>query len=290
MEPAGLDYYYVDIAVGDGGVLRFDYALETWDAGIWDWMDIYLETPTGTLTLIDHLGKPGSQYGTYWSSPPIAYMQPLGEWIDQNVRLVVSVRHDGWGDQTAGRIRNLVVEGCSSPPDMLTSLAVDAQQAAQACAPCNVGPISPMTDPEALAMEGGQSVNMDGLTPEMLVSVECFIEQLSGGGGSISITSAYRPPAYQAHLREVWEKREALKDNTEQACAQRKQQVLAHFAQHGLLPSQKPALTSKHTQGLAIDANVVVPAGVNRDQLALGCSLFRPVKVKDPVHYILVQD
>jgi hypothetical protein len=287
LEPSGTDTLYIDIDVNAGGTLLFDYSFETYDAGIYDWLDLSLETPMGTQWVVQNYGKPGSLYGTYWSSPPISIALPLDPYANQHVRLAVSVRQDGYGDQTVTHIRNLTLGDCSSSststtPSMMHTAVLAA---APACKPCSVQPLAQITDPDALAFENGKKVDLDHLTTEMMASVDCFIESVTGEGGTISITSAWRPVAYQEHLRETWDKWDALKSNTAAECQKLKQTIGAHFASHGLLLSQQPSINSKHTQGLAIDANVALPAGVDGDALAGLCSLSRPKPKNDPVHY-----
>ena len=130
--------------------MSFDYRLLTYDAGIWDWLDIYLVTPTGNVTLVNHLGKPGQIYGMYWESNRISLTKNLDQWKNQHVRLVVSVQQDGWGDQTA----------CE-----LTGLAVRT---------CNVAPLAPLTDPVVISFENGQTIDTDHLVLELRNALFAF--------------------------------------------------------------------------------------------------------------------
>src|SRR6266566_4666056 len=57
LEPFVASTLTVDIDVNDGGLVSFSYKFLTYDAGIWDWFDAYMVTPTGTVSLVSHLGK-----------------------------------------------------------------------------------------------------------------------------------------------------------------------------------------------------------------------------------------
>jgi hypothetical protein len=115
LQPTGNSTLNIDIDVNDGGIVTFRYDMRTYDAGIWDWYDIILETPTGSIQIADHLGKPGNDYGTYWESPNIPITQSLNKWRKQRVRFVFRVRQDGWGNQTQGTVTNFAVSTCDVP-------------------------------------------------------------------------------------------------------------------------------------------------------------------------------
>lgn len=116
LQPTGYSSLVITINVNDGGLLSFRYMMQTYDAGIYDWYDIILETPTGTIPLVSRLGKPGSAYGSYWRSANIAITESLDAWRNQQVRLIFRVRQDGWGDQTQGQVINLGLRTCDVPP------------------------------------------------------------------------------------------------------------------------------------------------------------------------------
>ena len=97
LQPTGYSIFAINVDVNDGGLASFRYRMQTYDAGTWDWYDIYMETPTGNVPIIQRLGKPGTQYGTYWRSPLVATSQTLDAWRDQRVRFVFRVMQDGWG-------------------------------------------------------------------------------------------------------------------------------------------------------------------------------------------------
>jgi len=261
LEPDGASTLRVDIDVNDGGLVSFSYQFLTYDAGIWDWLDISMITPSGTTTLVSHLGKPGSSYGTYWQSASIVLSRALDQWRNQRVSFLFSVQQDGWGDQSAARITNFAIRTCQVPP------------------------LTDITDADALRFEGGATVDEGGLNAAMQTALACLRQQATTNRGGITVTSAYRPPAYQAHLREVWDRWNDLRNRRDPECATLRTEVQAEFNRHGLLLSQRPAAASAHTRGEAFDANWNLPAGVNIDTLAANCNLQRPF-ANDPVHFI----
>ena len=109
---------------------------------------------------------------------------------------------------------------------------------------------------------------------------------MAEAGGSLTVTSAFRPQAYQDHFIEVWDKWNLLKDSSESECAEIKAAVIVEFNLHGLQETQPPARSSFHTAGTAFDA-IWTPEELNIDELAGQCNLFRSVPISDPVHFRL---
>jgi RHS repeat-associated protein len=154
---------------------------------------------------------------------------------------------------------------------------------------CPVQPLSPITDPTAQSFENGNTIDTQHLTEPMRAGLACFQTAVTNAGGSFSLTSAYRPPAYQQHLQEVWDKWHQLRDNHQPECAQTRQQVQAEFQRHGLQWRQgaRPVNNSAHERGEAIDVSITnLPRGQDVDRLAGGCGLYRPSPQGDPVHFI----
>ncbi|MBI3753852.1 MAG: D-alanyl-D-alanine carboxypeptidase family protein [Deltaproteobacteria bacterium] len=145
----------------------------------------------------------------------------------------------------------------------------------EGCTTCAVSPLTPLTDPLAIRMENGETVIYDGLTTAMQQSVDCFSDTVFNAGGTLNITSAYRPLQYQQHLREVWDKYDLLENTSDPACDELKSEVREEFQRHRL--RYRPARTSRHTAGTAIDASWNLPAGQSIDALANRCVLSRPV-------------
>lgn len=158
----------------------------------------------------------------------------------------------------------------------------------EGCEGCPVPPLTPLTDPLSIRMENGETVIFDVLTQEMQENVDCFSDEVFNAGGILTITSAYRPPQYQQHLREVWDKYMRLTDEDNPVrpeCNELLATVRTEFQRHGLLRSQQPAANSRHSSGTAIDARATLPPGQNIDTLANNCDLYRPFIRRDPVHF-----
>jgi hypothetical protein len=165
---------------------------------------------------------------------------------------------------------------------------------------CDVEPLQEVSDAEALSFENRTgalgAVDLDGLTPSTAVALAKFQRMVTSVGGSIAITSAYRPAAYQEHLREVWEKwMVELRYNTDPLCQDLRAEVQEEFGRHTLLESQRPVLFSDHTRGLSFDAAVRLPRvkkgrkfRVSVDLLARRAGIRRPDIRRDPVHFKLL--
>lgn len=265
LQPTGYSTFAIDIDVNDGGLASFRYRMQTYDAGVWDWYDIFMETPTGVVPIIERLGKPGSQYGTYWRSPMVTTSQPLDAWKDQRVRFVFRVMQDGWGDQTVGEVFGFSVNTCDIPP------------------------LTPLTDPAAIAFENGNRIDTQNLTLATQSGLACMQNRVATLGGVMALSSAYRPVAYQDHLREVWDTWDAVRNRQETECQAVRNEAQAEFQNHGLLLTQRPAAgnpNAPHARGIAIDATVAgLPAGETRDTVAAFCGMHRPWPINDPVHY-----
>src|SRR5437867_12137836 len=98
-----------------------------------------------------------------------------------------------------------------------------------------------------------------GLTTEMRAALDCFrTKVLAGGVFDISKGSAYRTPGYQAHLQEVWDKYELLKDKNIPDCQALKDQLAYEIGpnKHALATRPGDPGRSPHPRGLAFDATV----------------------------------
>ncbi|MGZ8852708.1 MAG: hypothetical protein ACXW2X_04885 [Thermoanaerobaculia bacterium] len=139
-EPDGASQFYIDIDVNDGGIATFNYTFRTYDAGIWDWFDITVQTPAGTQSIVRNLGKPGSDYGTYFEGSMVPVSFQMNPYRDQHIRFVFSVVQDGWGDQTQASVLGFSLRTCAVPP------------------------LAPITDAAAQQFEAGQRVVFTGMT------------------------------------------------------------------------------------------------------------------------------
>jgi hypothetical protein len=265
LQPTGYSTMYIDVDVNDGGIATFRYSMRSYDAGIYDWYDITLETPTETIPIVSRLGKPGREYGNYWESANIPITQSLDKWRNQRVRFVFRVMQDGWGDQTQGSVINFRLSTCDIPP------------------------LTPLQDPAAIEFENGNRVVLTGMTPGALQGVNCMRNRVGQLGGNFQLQSAFRPPTYQTHLREVWDTWMAIRNRNTPDCDALKQVIGLEFTNHALLLTQRPAAgsaNSPHAQGIAFDAGIRNLSSPNTvDTVAAECGMYRPWATNDPVHY-----
>jgi len=162
--------------------------------------------------------------------------------------------------------------------------------------PCMITPLSSLDDPEALAFENGQTLDTSSLSPNTSRAMSRFHAIVSKIGGTFSLRSAYRPPAYQEHLIQVWDKwMFEARNNTEPSCSGVRAEVWNEFQRHQLMGTQRPAVSSDHTRGWAFDAAVQLPSSARwrrkratLDLLASAAGLFRPVPGTDWVHYRVI--
>jgi len=113
-EPCGDDIIYQDIQLPDTNsiTLSFSYNLQTFDAGIWDWFDANVKDPVTGATIASivlQAGKPGSQYGTYWNGGWQTATYDLSALKGRKIRLFLSNHQDGWGDQSATWLDQVVI-------------------------------------------------------------------------------------------------------------------------------------------------------------------------------------
>jgi hypothetical protein len=165
---------------------------------------------------------------------------------------------------------------------------------------CKVAPLSEIWDHEALVFENNADtapVDVDGLMPDTALALDTFKDMVTSLGGTFELKSAYRPPAYQAHLHEVWVKWKQLRGNRSRACSALREDVGAEFARHQLLVRQQPVPSSDHEYGLAFDAAVSMPRAarlhgkrVTVDRLAAMVGIKRPSIRRDPVHFKLLPE
>ena len=120
-EPSGASTLTVDIDVNAGGKLQFNYAYQTYDGGTWDWYDISLVTPGGTVPIVQQLGYPVHEWGVYWQVPSTPVSIDLTQYKSQHVQLVFSCQQDGYGDQSQGTFDGLHITSTELTAKMLTS-------------------------------------------------------------------------------------------------------------------------------------------------------------------------
>lgn len=149
---------------------------------------------------------------------------------------------------------------------------------------CPVPPLTPITDALTLQHEAGEyerSPDLERVSDAVKAGTACILQKVSGLGSRARPTSGFRPPAYQTHLREVWDKWQLLRDDVSGACRDTKAEVQAEWIRHQLI--RQPVLNSKHSRGNAVDIAGVPDSSA--DAIAAECNMFRPEPVKDRVHF-----
>ena len=158
-----------------------------------------------------------------------------------------------------------------------------------AASTCDVEGLTELTDPDALALEQGTPVNTRKLQAVMKTALVCLQQKVQSANGTSRLTSAYRPPQYQNHFQELWIKQKTLKTyESNGPCGTLRAVVDADYLRHGLGASTVMPGFSKslHTQGLAFDMYINLPANTPKDQdkLAEECLVKRPLP-GDPPHH-----
>jgi len=164
---------------------------------------------------------------------------------------------------------------------------------------CKVAPLSEIWDSEVLEFERNATTapaDVDGLMPDAAQALDTLKTMVTSLGGTFDLKSAYRPPAYQAHLHEVWVKWvKELRNNKSSGCRALREEVGAEFKMHQLLVKQQPVPASDHALGLAFDAAVAMPRAarlngkrVTVDKLAAMAGMKRPNSRRDPVHFKVI--
>ncbi len=135
-------------------------------------------------------------------------------------------------------------------------------------------PLTPL-DPAVQRYEDGH-LDLDNLTQATRDGAACIMRSPR----AIQIESGYRPPAYQTHLREVYDKWQLLKNNNDAACADIKLKVEEEYIKHQIV--HQPGVTSRHSTGRAVD--ISLSSYATADAIAAGCGMSRPVP-NDRVHF-----
>jgi D-alanyl-D-alanine dipeptidase len=111
-------------------------------------------------------------------------------------------------------------------------------------------------------MEGGTRVIWNNTAANLQTNANSLVRLIQGAGGTAAITSAYRPQAYQSHLREVWDKARTLQSHPETACDTVRAAVNAEMANHSLDVNRPVAQISNHRAGNAVDISWTLPAAL----------------------------
>jgi hypothetical protein len=189
----------------------------------------------------------------------------------------------------------------SAMPSVISDAVLNSLRRSRMLAGCKVAPLSEIWDPEVLSFEKNAETapaDVDGLRLDTAEALDTLRESVISLGGTFDLKSAYRAPAYQAHLHEVWVKWvKQLRNNRSSGCRALREEVGAEFSRHQLLIKQQPVPVSDHTLGLAFDAAVTMPRAarlngkrVTLDKLAALAGMKRPEIRRDPVHFKLVAE
>jgi len=119
-EPLGYEWFYQDFVVPHNVTyLKFYWWMETYDTALWDWFDAYIKDTNGNIlkTILYHAGKPGSNYGPYWTTQ-MAYggtgwqeaKVDISAYRGQKIRIYFDQRLDGYGDQQRVYIDDVTLE------------------------------------------------------------------------------------------------------------------------------------------------------------------------------------
>lgn len=132
-QPAGYEWLYQDFVVPSNVTyLKFDFWMETYDTAYWDWFDAYVMNTNGAVlnTLVERCGKPGDDYGPYWSTvmqQPVNWNSgtPAGTAVGdgwygvtgnisayrgEKIRIYFDQRHDSYGYQQRTYVDNVRLE------------------------------------------------------------------------------------------------------------------------------------------------------------------------------------
>ncbi len=139
---------------------------------------------------------------------------------------------------------------------------------------CPVPDLPPITDTEVQLFEDNPDRSDEThLTEAMKEALRLLKAAASTAGSTSTVGSAYRPPAYNQHLIDVWKKWDELTNGENSAnptCVSLKTKIQRHFQQHKLLKTQPPVPNSRHTRGEAVDVTIS-PEISNIDALARDC-------------------
>lgn len=158
---------------------------------------------------------------------------------------------------------------------------------------CPIEPLTPLpskaADPDTYAFEyEGKQVDISRLNADMKAALVC-LTQKTGKAASSYVSSAWRPPTYQAHFQEVWEKWQLLKKQKGEdrvACKALHDEVKKEIDKHGIGgAARSPAdRNGPHPRRVAFDVNTWFIPSV--DTFSADCKVYRPYKIDDKWHVI----
>ena len=108
-EPYGYEWFYQDFVVPQNVTyLKFHWWMKTYDTAVWDWFDVYIKDTddNNLVTVLSHAGKPGYDYGPYWTTQMAdggdgwrEVEVDISAYRGQEIRIYFDQRLDGFGDQ-----------------------------------------------------------------------------------------------------------------------------------------------------------------------------------------------
>lgn len=248
----------IDIAVNDGGIAFFDYSVQANDASSF------------TISVLP--------------PPPLSNQYILSSFRPPSFGPVTTPKRYSI-DLTPYRQKNITVQFTTSYPFTFRNLFFQARAIITKfqLATCQVPPLTPLTDPDAIAFENGNQINTNPSRFFLNSKLSCLSNAVANAGGGGTLTSAYRPATYQAHLREVYFAQRRLANRREPECATLKAEVQAESNRHRIF--YQPARRSNHSLGRSFDYSISGLTSAQIDALANNCGLNRPLPVRDPVHF-----
>ncbi len=119
-EPLGYEWIYQDFVVPPQATyLKFYWWMETWDTAVWDWFDAAIKDTNGNtlISILSKAGKPGSDYGEYWTTQMAdggsgwrEQTANISAYRGQTIRIYFAQRLDGYGDQQRVYIDDVTLE------------------------------------------------------------------------------------------------------------------------------------------------------------------------------------
>jgi hypothetical protein len=175
---------------------------------------------------------------------------------------------------------------------------------------CELAPLAPITDPDALAMESGNTViwtSSDANVQTNLTKLKQEFNKLQNAmtrqvGGSATANSVYRPFAYQAHLYDIFQASQQYNSNpsyydNNPACTQVVAALKAEQQKHGICYDGHPCLVATpskcapHVKGTGIDISISPSSfliTINTFLQANNIGLRWQALASDPVHFNLI--
>ena len=142
---------------------------------------------------------------------------------------------------------------------------------------CPIPPLSPITDPQAQAMENGNNIVWTSSDPNVqanLTKLQAAVDQAQAllakpqYKSTVTVNSAYRPLAYQTHLYEIYKDSQMLFQHPEYSniasCGPIISALKAEQSKHGVCVTQSQCLVgapacsihAPHVLGMGVDLNI----------------------------------